>query len=82
MVCTHPYNTMALHVKIFDNEANKYWDEACEKGPPLPHGLNVSIELEGVDGKSGRKGSGRTVPIDVKDGTRPRSMCLFLPHET
>ncbi|PIL28766.1 hypothetical protein GSI_08810 [Ganoderma sinense ZZ0214-1] len=35
--------------------------------PPLPLGVKVVTELEGVDGKSGKPGSGRSGPIDVSD---------------
>ncbi|KAH8828135.1 hypothetical protein DL96DRAFT_1150007 [Flagelloscypha sp. PMI_526] len=69
MVASHPYNAMPLHIKLFTEEAKKYWDEASrsQKVPPLPPGLQVSVELEGVNGKSGNKGSGRQRPIDVTD---------------
>lgn len=34
----------------------------------LPPGFTCTVELEGVDGKSGRAGSGRQGPISVTDG--------------
>jgi hypothetical protein len=70
MVASHPYSTMPLHVTIFTEEAKKLWDEAStsKKMPCLPPGLRVSVELEGVDGKSGNVGKGRKGPIDVEDG--------------
>lgn len=67
MVRAHPYNTWPLHVKLFTEEAAKTWDTISQK-EPLPPGLTFSVELEGVDGKSGKEGSGRTGPIDVTDG--------------
>jgi structure-specific endonuclease subunit SLX1 len=82
MLCTHPYSLWPLHVKLFTKEVAKAWTECSSipkprKGqtvhevaapPELPEGLAVSIELEGVDGKSGAKGSGRSGPISVSDG--------------
>ena len=35
---------------------------------PLPPGFTCTLELEGVDGKSGHPGSGRQGPISVNDG--------------
>ena len=35
---------------------------------PLPPGFTCTLELEGVDGKSGHVGSGRQGPISVDDG--------------
>ena len=67
MVRAHPYTTWPLHVKLFTEEAVKIWSDASRKSP-LPQGLTVLVELEGVDGKSGEIGSGRTGPIDVTDG--------------
>ncbi|GJE93433.1 structure-specific endonuclease subunit SLX1 [Phanerochaete sordida] len=66
MIRSHPYNTWALHVKLFTEEAVKIWTALANK-QPLPAGFTSSIELEGVDGKSGKVGSGRTGPIDVTD---------------
>lgn len=70
MVSSHPYNTWPLHVKLFTEEAVKAWSENPKNSsfPPLPSGLTVSTELEGVDGKSGKVGSGRVGAIDVTDG--------------
>ncbi|KAI0634373.1 hypothetical protein C8Q77DRAFT_1056180 [Trametes polyzona] len=69
MLSSHPYNTWPLRVKLFTEEAAKIWNNSAKDTsiPPLPEGLEVSLELEGVDGKSGKPGSGRTVPIDVVD---------------
>ena len=67
MLAYHPYNTWPLRVKIFTEEALKFW-EAYSQTFPSPEGLSVTIELEGVDGKSGKPGSGRMGPIDVTDG--------------
>ncbi|ESK91029.1 giy-yig catalytic domain containing protein [Moniliophthora roreri MCA 2997] len=82
MISNHPYNTWPLHLKIFTLGAQKIWEDVVEprsgKGrtkldnaftapSPLPRGFSVSVELEGVDGKSGLVGSGRDKPIDVKD---------------
>jgi len=70
MISIHPFNTWPLHVKLFTEEAIKYWNVAAKSSssPPLPHGFTCSIELEGVDGKSGHRGSGRQGPIPVDDG--------------
>ncbi|KAI0366586.1 hypothetical protein BV20DRAFT_952080 [Pilatotrama ljubarskyi] len=69
MVSSHPYNTWPLSVKLFTEEAAKIWNNATKDPsmPPLPPGLQVTTEFEGVDGKSGKTGSGRTGPIDVLD---------------
>lgn len=77
MVSSHPYNTWPLSVTIFTEEAEKAWNNATKAAgmPPLPSGLKVATELEGVDGKSGKTGSGRTDPIDVTDGEFRR--CLW-----
>lgn len=66
MVRVHPYTTWPLHVKLFTKEALEMWSDASRKTTPL-QGLSVAVELEGVDGKSGEIGSGRTGPIDVTD---------------
>lgn len=70
MLSSHPYNTWPLSVKIFTEEAEKAWLSAgkVSEMPPLPVGVKVVTELEGVDGQSGKLGSGRTGPIDVSDG--------------
>ncbi|KZV99005.1 hypothetical protein EXIGLDRAFT_726492 [Exidia glandulosa HHB12029] len=67
MLSSHPYNLWPLHVKLFTSEAMRFWGEAARSTPPLPAGLTVQIELEGVDGKSGQAGSGRQGPLDVTD---------------
>lgn len=67
----HPFNTWPLHVKLFTKEAAQHWKTA-EDVLPLPPGFTCSVELEGVDGKSGHPGSGRQGPISVDD-------CEFLP---
>ncbi|KAI8989036.1 hypothetical protein BD414DRAFT_485778 [Trametes punicea] len=69
MVSSHPYNTWPLNVTLFTHEAEKAWlslDKDTSMAP-LPPGLKVSTELEGVDGKSGKTGTGRVGPIDVVD---------------
>ncbi|KAH7337612.1 hypothetical protein B0J17DRAFT_432336, partial [Rhizoctonia solani] len=70
MLPISPYNTWPLHVKIFTEEAKELWDKVQEikTNEPLPDGLTISVELEGVDGKSAsRQSSARTGPIEVKD---------------
>ncbi|KAL7284733.1 hypothetical protein ACG7TL_002039 [Trametes sanguinea] len=69
MVSSHPYNTWPLSVTIFTEEAEKAWLNSNKDAamPPLPPGLKVMTELEGVDGKSGNAGTGRSGPIDVMD---------------
>ncbi|KAG5720453.1 hypothetical protein E4T56_gene9380 [Termitomyces sp. T112] len=76
MISTHPYSTWPLHVKLFSDEAVAAWKAAARHSAPMPPGFTYSIELEGVDGKSGKVGSGRREPISVKDGTYriPRSI--------
>jgi structure-specific endonuclease subunit SLX1 len=70
MVGIHPYDKWPLHIKLFTEEAVKCWNDALKGADdPLPLGLTYSVELEGVDGKSGKFGSGRKGPIDIKDGT-------------
>lgn len=77
MVGSHPYNTWPLYVKLFTKEAAKAWDDANKVDastlPVLP-GLVSVVELEGVDGKSGQLGTGRTGSIIVTDGKQ-----LFRP---
>jgi len=70
MVGIHPYNKWPLHIKLFTEGAVKWWNDANRDNvtSPLPKGLICEVELEGVDGKSGKFGSGRKGPIDVKDG--------------
>ncbi|KAL1721898.1 hypothetical protein EV715DRAFT_270768 [Schizophyllum commune] len=69
MITSHPYNLWPLHVKLFTAEAEKFWGMLA-KAPAyraLPRGLTASVELEGVDGQSGNRGSGRMGPVDVAD---------------
>ncbi|KAI0050346.1 hypothetical protein FA95DRAFT_1676875 [Auriscalpium vulgare] len=69
MLSSSPYDTWPLQVKFFTQEAVEIWD-ALEKNtaiPPLPRGFVSQIELEGVDGKSGLRGSGRVGPVDITD---------------
>ena len=70
MLANHPYDKWPLHVKLFTREAVRGWQDALKNADfsPLPQGLIFDVELEGVDGKSGKEGSGRRGPIDVKDG--------------
>ena len=74
MICSHPYNTWPLHVKLFTAEAEKAWnDSARDPGnAALPRGFTCTLELEGVDGKSGSPGTGRKGPIDVNDSKSAR----------
>jgi structure-specific endonuclease subunit SLX1 len=77
MISIHPYSTWPLHVKLFTDEAVKWWQDAAKGGVgvlTLPPGFTCNIELEGVDGKSGIVGSGRQGPISVKDGN------VICPH--
>ncbi|ETW77371.1 hypothetical protein HETIRDRAFT_173988 [Heterobasidion irregulare TC 32-1] len=71
MIACRPYNTWPLHVKLFTEDAVKIWKDVDKdvgaRALPLPAGFTIQIELEGVDGKSGRSGSGRDGPIDVSD---------------
>ncbi|TFY69597.1 hypothetical protein EVG20_g3081 [Dentipellis fragilis] len=71
MISCHPYKTWPLHVKFFTEEALKIWDGLSQgtTTPPLPRGFTYQVELEGVDGKSGKVGTGRTGAIDVSDET-------------
>ena len=70
MLSTHPYRMWPLHVKLFTDDAVRGWRDATKDIDelPLPRGFGCIVELEGVDGKSGKPGSGRQGPIDVKDG--------------
>lgn len=72
MICSHPYNTWPLHVKLFTTEAEKAWQYSGNSA--LPRGFSCTLELEGVDGKSGHAGTGRKGPIDVSDS---ESTCLI-----
>ncbi|KAG5646817.1 hypothetical protein DXG03_002194 [Asterophora parasitica] len=77
MLSTHPYRNWPLHVKLFTEEAVIAWKEACQDAQAhLPLGFTYTIELEGVDGKSGKVGSGRSGPISVKDAPRGGT-CTF-----
>jgi len=67
MLESHPYKLWPLHVKLFTEQAAKAWNEAETKLEELLPGSTVVTELEGVDGKSGKTGSGRQGPIDVTD---------------
>ncbi len=70
MVASHPYNTWPLRVKFFTEAANKAWREINKNSQEvsLPLGFTSTVELEGVDGRSGKVGSGRTGPMNVTDG--------------
>jgi hypothetical protein len=70
MISTHPYNSWPLHVKLFTDDAVNAWKDATKdiRSFPLPLAFTCSTELEGVDGKSGKLGSGRQGPISVNDG--------------
>jgi structure-specific endonuclease subunit SLX1 len=68
MVSSYPYNRWPLR-----ELAVKCWRAANDKNTygelsSLPAGFTCVTSLEGVDGKSGQAGSGRTGHIDVKDG--------------
>jgi hypothetical protein len=76
MISTHPYNTWPLCVKLFADEAVKAWKEASPF--PLPLAFTCTTELEGVDGKSGKVGSGRLGPINITDGDTIYSGFLWL----
>ncbi|KDQ56849.1 hypothetical protein JAAARDRAFT_59073 [Jaapia argillacea MUCL 33604] len=72
MICTHPYSMWPLHVKFFTEDAVRFWTEAdtlLKASLPLPRGFTCVAELEGVDGKSGKAGTGRRDPIEVTDDT-------------
>ncbi|KIO30116.1 hypothetical protein M407DRAFT_225399 [Tulasnella calospora MUT 4182] len=67
MLSVPPYNTWPLRVKIYSKEVARLWEKLADNSSLLPKGVEVSHEMEGVDGKSGLIGSGRTGPIDVTD---------------
>lgn len=69
MVTHPPYTSWPLHAKLFTAEAVKLWDTFNKDSsvPALPRGFTTQVELEGVDGKSGKAGSGRVGPLDVSD---------------
>jgi hypothetical protein len=70
MISQPPFNTWPLHVKLFTHEAEQYWkgSHPINIASPLPPGFTCTVELEGVDGKSGHVGSGRQGPITTDDG--------------
>ena len=69
LVSRPPFNTWPLHVKLFTHEAEQYWkDSTNDAASLLPPGFTCTLELEGVDGKSGHVGSGRQGPISIDDG--------------
>jgi hypothetical protein len=78
MIRTPPFSFWPLHVKLFTEEASDIWQSTIARNTAssnlspadyFPPGFSWSIELEGVDGRSGHpQGSGRTAPLDVKDG--------------
>jgi structure-specific endonuclease subunit SLX1 len=70
MLATHPYSNWPLHVKLFNTEAVRAWQEASRGDAVLPMGFTSVVELEGVDGKKAEMhvGSGRRGPIHVSDG--------------
>jgi len=70
MITRHPYNTWPLHIKLFTEQAVHLWEKAsaANGAPDMPPGFTCSIELEGVDGKSGHPGSKRKGPIATDDG--------------
>jgi hypothetical protein len=79
MIAIPPYTSWALHVKLFTDDMVKLW-ELVNKDKAiafLPPGFTLQVELEGVDGKSGKVGSGRVGPIDVSDCKWLRSSCYF-----
>lgn len=75
MLTVSPYNKWPLRVKLYSKEAARFWEQVNATAPPLPQGYSETTEYEGVDGKTGCKGSERTGPIDVTDST---SGCPFL----
>ncbi|KAI9060064.1 hypothetical protein FKP32DRAFT_1656902 [Trametes sanguinea] len=88
MVSSHPYNTWPLSVTIFTEEAEKAWLNSNKDAamPPLPPGIKVTTELEAVDGKSGKTGTGRCGPIDVMDtqftsGHLQKASAVFSPNQ-
>ncbi|KAF8813687.1 hypothetical protein BYT27DRAFT_7083185, partial [Phlegmacium glaucopus] len=69
MISRPPFNTWPLHVKLFTHEAHQHWKDSMsgDVASPLPPGFTCTLELEGVDGKSGHVGSGRRGPITIND---------------
>ena len=81
MISKPPFNTWPLHVKLFTHEADQYWkDSTNDVASPLPPGFTCTLELEGVDGKSGYVGSGRQGPISIDDGKLHLSISLRLTY--
>lgn len=78
MLTISPYNKWPLRVKLYAPEVAKLWNDLDDTAPPLPRGFLSLTELEGVDGKSGAEGSGRTGPIDVTDGERFGSYWILM----
>jgi structure-specific endonuclease subunit SLX1 len=70
MISRPPFNTWPLHVKLFTHEAEQYWKNSTtyDVALPLPPGFTCTLELEGVDGRSGHVGSGRQGPLNINDG--------------
>ncbi|KAJ2931293.1 hypothetical protein H1R20_g5854, partial [Candolleomyces eurysporus] len=77
MIRTPPFSFWPLHVKLFTEEAADIWQSTVARNTAnsnqtlanyFPPGFSQSVELEGVDGRSGHPlGSGRTAPLDVND---------------
>ncbi|KAG8943296.1 Slx4p interacting protein [Tulasnella sp. 424] len=67
MLSVPPWNTWPLRVKLYSKEVARLWEKLVDSSQSLPKGVEVSSEMEGVDGKNGLVGSGRTGPIDVTD---------------
>lgn len=67
MLTVSPYNKWPLRVKLYAPEVIKLWEKLGSEAPPLPRGFSHTVELEGVDGKSGLVDGGRVGPIDVTD---------------
>lgn len=91
MISTHPYNIWPLQIKLFTEEAVKFWDQSCGNSKtkskaagvslaPLPPQFSYTIELEGVDGRSGYADSKRTGPISVRDGMQKLNGLLPAEH--
>src|SRR5258706_6139155 len=80
MITSYPYSNWPLHVKLFNTEAVKAWEESGRANAHLPMGFTSTIELEGVDGKKAdvNVGSGRRGPIDISDGKLEPVICSTL----
>lgn len=69
MISRHPFDKWPLQVKIFTEEVANIWKKAdLDPALALPPGFTYTVELEGVDGKSGHPGTGRTESISIDDG--------------